>query len=151
MWARVTVLAGLAALVAAGALYYANRRVGIAEQASAVESRAQMERYQHSERDQVAYAGAPRKGEAVESRQRANAEAESRRAAIEPRAVTENRQSSEQRTERPEFFFPWPPPRASSVTTFASLNSKTFKTIGDVADFIELAVRKGGIDQVSYF
>jgi hypothetical protein len=55
---------------------------------------------------------------------------------------------------RPEYFFPWPPPRASCVTTFTtSLSDKPygFSTIGDVADYIATALKKGGIDQLSYF
>ena len=55
---------------------------------------------------------------------------------------------------RPEYFFPWPPPRASCVTTFsASLSGKpyAFGTIGDAADYIVTALRKGGIEQLSYF
>src|ERR1041385_3311756 len=54
--------------------------------------------------------------------------------------------------QRPEYFFPWPPPRSSSQMTYPhALSNKpyNFKTLGDVADHIDAAVMAGGIEQTS--
>ena len=50
-------------------------------------------------------------------------------------------------------FFPWPPPPASAKSTLPVTisNSERFKTLGDVADYIQSVLRRAAIAEWSYF